>query len=482
MASAPLKEQTLPDAIVAYLISHPEGVTAETIAQQFLKLTRPTGEMARRLVSAVLRDSGCECDTEGRWFCAPQSEKSELLDRIPWVSVYLDADKVDSNVAPSIGVWSLFPRPECLWAGMVPDRTRYRSIDAGMSIKTDGISRIALDVSALEALLDGKAAVYFSFSQYQRLAGLFAAHNFDQNDDCLFMCQLFRACGFESGLSENLDDCFRALFGDLPPPMAVSDTAARFGMCVGELLRRCVRAGADTRLKIDEKDRLARQSFRWPNLQTTYETICAFPESPGVYGFKNGNGTFLRIGRARNLKKRLEIIFGIYGAEAGASGSLYRDAHEIVVYECGSLLESRILEYRLIKKHLPVREGVLGNRTEAAETLQACTVVLPSARLGRCTMLWYSTHRRLVLKTIDPEDDAAEEIIRTLALSFFVRKDEQSAPLDADPVESDIVATWITAYRRECHIFSPGPIIELSAIVRDLRSLCRSVSHPRLIP
>ena len=70
-----MADREIGDRIAAYIGAEERGVSAETIARQFLRLTKPSGAAAMRLVRAVLAsDSRFVEIGEGTWGLVPPGE------------------------------------------------------------------------------------------------------------------------------------------------------------------------------------------------------------------------------------------------------------------------------------------------------------------------------------------------------------------------------------------------------------------------
>ncbi len=77
------------------------------------------------------------------------------------------------------------------------------------------------------------------------------------------------------------------------------------------------------------------------------------PNSPGVYKFKNGDGELLYIGKAKNLKKRVNTYFQKKGSRTLRSKKMIEQIVDIEWILTESDLEAFMLETNLIKEHKP---------------------------------------------------------------------------------------------------------------------------------
>src|SRR3989344_6724646 len=75
------------------------------------------------------------------------------------------------------------------------------------------------------------------------------------------------------------------------------------------------------------------------------------PESPGVYLMKNDRGEILYIGKAGNLRRRVESYFN--RPAQFRIEQLLREVRRIDFKKTDTAIEALILESALIKKHQP---------------------------------------------------------------------------------------------------------------------------------
>jgi excinuclease ABC subunit C len=87
--------------------------------------------------------------------------------------------------------------------------------------------------------------------------------------------------------------------------------------------------------------------------------IGAFPDSPGVYFFKNHQDAVLYVGKAISLKKRVASYFNQKNQENPKIRSLVAQAHHLDFVLTGDENQALLLESNLIKRHRPRYNVVL---------------------------------------------------------------------------------------------------------------------------
>jgi hypothetical protein len=109
------------------------------------------------------------------------------------------------------------------------------------------------------------------------------------------------------------------------------------------------------------------------------EYLRGLPEKPGVYLFKNREGSIIYVGKTRNIRERVRSYFR-RSTESEEKRELIRQHLFNIEYrELGSDLEALIEEFRLIGEHKPVLNRQV-SVPERRISLPRCILVLPSAR------------------------------------------------------------------------------------------------------
>ena len=79
----------------------------------------------------------------------------------------------------------------------------------------------------------------------------------------------------------------------------------------------------------------------------------SIPKEPGVYRFLDEENTILYVGKAKNLKNRLNSYFGVKKHQQYKTKALVRNAHHIEFTIVDSEHDALLLENTLIKKNQP---------------------------------------------------------------------------------------------------------------------------------
>ncbi|MDQ2775655.1 MAG: GIY-YIG nuclease family protein, partial [Acidobacteriota bacterium] len=81
------------------------------------------------------------------------------------------------------------------------------------------------------------------------------------------------------------------------------------------------------------------------------EKVAQLPTQPGVYLYKDGAGTVLYVGKAKNLRSRVRSYFNEDRLAEAKTGSLIAEARDIAFIEVDNNKEALALENNLIKQY-----------------------------------------------------------------------------------------------------------------------------------
>ena len=79
----------------------------------------------------------------------------------------------------------------------------------------------------------------------------------------------------------------------------------------------------------------------------------SIPETPGSYQFLDANGQVLYVGKAKNLRHRVNSYFGKKSNIAPRTIQMLNEAAQVEWIQVNNELESLLLEFNLIKQHRP---------------------------------------------------------------------------------------------------------------------------------
>jgi excinuclease ABC subunit C len=88
-------------------------------------------------------------------------------------------------------------------------------------------------------------------------------------------------------------------------------------------------------------------------MDTLQKALITLPHSPGVYLFKNSDGTILYVGKARNVNKRVRHYFSRASQLPEKTRQLVAHIHTVRIIQVATEFEALLLEAKLIRAYVP---------------------------------------------------------------------------------------------------------------------------------
>jgi len=463
------------DEITALIRERPEGVSSEFIADRFLKFKNPNKTLADTAVRAILsKDMRVYCADDGLWkpSFAVRADGPDISD-IPWASVYLLTDAVNKSII-HISIWTPIPETACLCSVWLKDPARFSEDDRReLRDPRDTPYDEALAVTAVEQAtnaLTGMAPVFFSQRQYSIFT--LSAQNNGINteiDDYYLMNQLLRTVGEREPSPLTLDNAAAALLGGFRTAESAYSRGEQFCRIATEIIGRMKSRGIESRGQLDAA--LREESYDFAGKEITAKMIEELPQKLGVYGFTDKSGVYIYIGKAVNLRRRIESYFRFNSESPDKLGKLRKDAYGLTIHRCGSELEALIYEYRLIKKHKPV----LNSQREVSErkgnyrTLPDSVILLPHAQEGFCVSVWVRRDQKIKIRSFELTFTEEDALVRELWEYFYPDK---LPPSSEDFPELEIVTRWVKRHRDGL----PMVNVENMADAEDIAAAMRNIA------
>ncbi len=200
---------------------------------------------------------------------------------------------------------------------------------------------------------------------------------------------------------ENPPLCLKLLAKKLIPnlqPKSINDIAAFFKLPVVDTRRTETEVCAAAEIFSRCRELLQEQefstieevlAFQYPDIDAVDFSKYAFdrgflwaiPQRPGVYKMKNKNGDVIYVGKAKNLKVRLNSYFWNTSDRLQKITDLLDQMYTIEYEETGSELAAMVREFRLIQQYRPGLNQQLEvhERTARYGNLKNFIVILPSS-------------------------------------------------------------------------------------------------------
>jgi len=442
------------EEIIAYLRKHGSASSLD-IAREFLKFKNPDEKIAHLAVKGILgKDPRFLLGDNAIWSAnAPEPQTgSPLLADIPWTAVYFLTLPENPSVAAHVSLWTVAEPPELVlerWLvdpATLPWEEQQTLASVGDTAFSDE-SR-SERILRLVAACEGATTVFLSSRQQTLFANLAAESGRAPSDEAVLASTLFSCCKRPAPRPLNLDECNKALFGGAGPDCYAYKRGERFALCCLALFDGMRRCGITGLSQLEDAEREELFAFDFSTKTFTRDDIANAPAGPGVYGFKTSDNSYLYIGKAANLRRRLSIYFRLSDESPDKLDRIRAESHSLVTYRCGSELESLIYEYRLIRKHSPLlnTQIAVGERKGDFQPLDDCVVLLPHAEEGKGTSVWFRKNQKINLRPFF--SDFREGIALENELeAFFYGGSLPAVPTDFP--EQEIATRWVKRRKDE---------------------------------
>jgi hypothetical protein len=230
-----------------------------------------------------------------------------------------------------------------------------------------------------------------------------------------------------------------------------------------QLLRIAEEKGVQTAGELIEISNRIEASVDFSRYGFDREYLRGLPEKPGVYLFKNREGSIIYVGKTRNLRERVRSYFR-QSTESEEKRELIRQHLFNIEYrELGSDLEAQIEEFRLIGEHKPVLNRQV-SVPERRISLPRCILVLTSAKNDFVKLYFLSDGTPLLEEEYRPGIDISAPLgairggeeyrfdpLKVIVATYLKRYEEHLnvVPLDLYGTDADVLRALDNHWRNK---------------------------------
>ena len=469
------------DDIIAYLRNSPGGASSENIAAQFLKFKNADPLISHRTVQAILgQDQRCTFGKDNLWHAvkgAACDNRNDSILNIPWAAVHIVSSPNSENRLYYVAIWTILPEFQFVSATWLidPATLPHEEQEFLVSVNDAPFGNKPMEdlLSQISTYLDDKVPVFISSRSYTLLSKACAMAGVSFTDNIVCLQELMTAAGTTVSRPLTLENCAREILGDTREGLSFYQQADRFAQCIAACIETMRGRGIETQDDIDKcNEPAAKPPFEGKDF--TYSQILSFRECPGVYAFKDKEERYLYIGKAKNLRRRLLSYFRDTGESPGKLDRLRKEAHSLLTHQCGSELETLILEYRLIKKHSPLLNTRIdvNERKGTYAPLNDCIVLLPHFDPEKGMSFWFRKNQKILMKPFDTHFSDSKNLISEIENFFFTEKLAAEA---TDFPEQEIVYRWVRQKQDSLSIVPVGNMANAEEIFEGIRSYWKDI-------
>ncbi len=174
------------------------------------------------------------------------------------------------------------------------------------------------------------------------------------------------------------------------------------------------------------------------------EFLRSLPEAPGVYLMKDAGGEVIYVGKAKNLRSRVNQYFAATAERDEKTQGILDALRDVEIEETATELDALVREAQRIREHEPrfntqrqvhVREAP---RAKGNDLILVC----PGAEAGRVDVLFTSRGELLERFAAGEDDLDAEDLVERIDSHYFGKRGEPG-----DGFVREITASWVEANR-----------------------------------
>ncbi len=467
-----MDKNTTKEEMVRGIRANENGLSSMELAERYLKFKSPSESLAGRMIGSILAgDSRCSLGEDNFWHAVEVPDTG--FDVHPWVGVYVLTNPEIPTQALHVSMWSSVEdseQPASVWL-VDPDEmttAEQEQLRDAKDVPYDA-SKLGESVSSLCRAAGGVLVVFLNSRQQGLFSRLCNAFGEEPPENTLLVRHLLKAAGRTVPRSFDLEFCGREIGGETP----VLSSAMRHGQvlrdCVENLLSEARAAGANTRDDLERFEQPEAGEVDWAHKGFSIDDVRGQPETPGVYGFKDKEGAYIYIGKARNLRRRLLTYFRDTDESPSKLAKLRNEAVELTVHRCGSELESLIYEYRLVRKHDPQLNTQVRINERKGEyiPLEDSMVLLPHSSENKGMSVWFRRDQKVKMREFCEDFSDFVDLVEEVR-NFFYRP---SLPAEqTDFPEQEIVFRWIKRHRDSLTIVPVNRLSGAEEVVESMRS------------
>jgi hypothetical protein len=222
---------------------------------------------------------------------------------------------------------------------------------------------------------------------------------------------------------------------------------------------------------LDLRGSLARaSSVDWSRFGFERSFLDTLPETPGTYRFLDADGRLLYVGKAKNLRRRVQSYFREGAARSKRVERLLASLHRVEFEASGSDLEAILREAAAIARSKPSgnvqrRTVVRGGRSDR---LRSILILEPAAPPFALRAYLVRDGMLLAKVPLGPRGGGVRRVERLLEDRFFSYRPGPSSE-DEVAVDVELIARWLAAHRDSVVALDPTHFAQASDVAERLR-------------
>jgi len=467
---------TMRDRIYAYLKSQKAGATSKELVEQVLKIKGAAPHISEKLIqTAIAGDRRFAVDEHRLWKIiekggTPLSDAEAVL-----LSLLTIETPQKSRIIVEISAHKLR-------GDKIVDRLHTLVNPGSLTVQTMLLPEDFAQEVKGGIPIENAVRLFSDFVGDGILIG-YDAHS--------SINQLNAVLSKSNEMIENPPLCLKFLAKKLIPglqPKSINDIAAFFKLPVIDTRRTetevCTIAEIFSRCRelLQEQEFSAIEevlAFQYPDIDSVDFSkysfdkgfLWAIPQKPGVYKMKNKSGDVIYVGKAKNLKVRVNSYFWNTADRLQKITDLLNHVYTIEYEEAGSELAAIVMEFRLIQQYRPKlnQQFEVHERTTRYGNLKNFIVILPSSIEGGLELFFVKDGSPLQRYEILREAVNFSGVERILDTNI----QNHNVLTDLEKGEMEIVLSWIEANKDQVNYINMDTVSGKEACLKILGDYLR---------
>ncbi len=397
--------------------------SSEQIAKTFLKMNGP---VAGIMVDTLLKDSPLFEKVGENWRGVEVKENG--LNELSVTLCYPTVAN-DNRTILSLSIWELN-------GGELTEKlTIARSADEIGEFVEESSGEISFDDGIFESyryLARGRV-IFFSHFHQRLVMSQLISRGLTLSEEATPVSQFFRVAKHKMvALDGGLINLAKTVMSVEVEPIDSYSNCKLLGELTQNLLIKIGEQGINSAKEFDRLEEREVYGAKWSRANFLVEDILLLDEKPGVYGFKNGDGEMIYVGKAKSLRRRLLTYFRVSDESPAKLTQLREEAVDLIHHSYGSELEALIMENKLIKSYSPKLNRQLNHFERAGEyrNIPSSIFILPATETEAATLLLFGEGDDIIIKTVECEEVKSGIDVEELDV-FFYKKSENREPSSA---------------------------------------------------
>jgi hypothetical protein len=199
------------------------------------------------------------------------------------------------------------------------------------------------------------------------------------------------------------------------------------------------------------------------------------PDVPGTYVMRNRAGEVIYVGKAGNLRRRVQSYFSPRALEDARVARIHHQLYSLEVLTCATEADALILEMRMIRDFSPAinLQSEVHERPGRYGTGGNLVLLVP---VGEKAVLYYLKEGAFAARqTVRLGTPSSKAVLAKIRNTYFRTRRRRTIPVEA--WETELVARWLSARRKQLNLIDVDEAGALDGVIRRLDRYLMDPDH-----